>query len=81
MCNPLAPPLYGSYSNSNCSTVGGYYNDLCIAQCHFGFQLLGITERGCLATGEWTDADANSTCIGMWKYEGGTSFLGLLNVN
>ncbi|XP_072033433.1 uncharacterized protein [Amphiura filiformis] len=64
-CDPLEPPEYGYYSNSNCSTVGGYYNDLCTAQCQEGFQLLGITERGCLATGEWTDADDNSTCIDL----------------
>ena len=69
-CDPLEVPEYGRFNHENCSTVGGNYEDVCVVQCEEGFQLTGVTERTCLGTGEWTDADANSTCVGMLNSAG-----------
>ena len=47
--------IVGLENGSVRCTGGGRYNSVCNHACNPGFQLIGVSTRRCLATGDWSN--------------------------
>nr|XP_054771526.1 sushi, von Willebrand factor type A, EGF and pentraxin domain-containing protein 1-like [Lytechinus pictus] len=63
-CPPFDNLDNGMYRPTNCSTVGGLFDDECLLFCQHGYQHFGAYRRTCGLDGRWSDEEIESTCIG-----------------
>jgi hypothetical protein len=50
------------------------YNDTILYECDVGFELVGVSERRCLETGEWSDDDPHCEQVGNSQQRPSTCF-------
>ncbi|XP_063967314.1 sushi, von Willebrand factor type A, EGF and pentraxin domain-containing protein 1-like [Lytechinus pictus] len=62
-CPPFDNLDNGMYRPTNCSTVGGLFDDECLLFCQHGYQHFGAYRRTCGLDGRWSDEEIESTCI------------------
>ena len=65
-CNALENITNGIFENPNCTIDTLYYEDMCMASCNSGYDLIGDSHIQCNETGVW-NITITPTCISKLK--------------